>query len=197
MKRLFDLLLLLLLLPFVLPLSVLIYAAVRVKLGPGVFFGQERGGYKGRRFTLWKFRSMTDDRNAAGELLPDAERITPFGRFLRSTSLDELPCLLNVAKGEMSFVGPRPFMADYLPLYTPEQMRRHAVMPGITGWAQVNGRNSLSWEQKFLLDLWYVDHQSFFLDLKILALTVCKVLVRHGISAEGESTMPRFRGTRE
>lgn len=141
-----------------------------------------------------KFRTMTDERGADGQLLSDAERLTPFGYFLRSTSLDELPELWNVIKGDMSLVGPRPLLMEYLPLYTLEQARRHAVRPGITGWAQVNGRNALSWEQKFAMDSWYVDHRTFWLDLKILALTVRKVLVRDGISAAGEATMTRFAG---
>lgn len=143
-----------------------------------------------------KFRTMTDARGADGQLLPDAERLTRFGRWLRATSLDELPELWNVLKGDMSLVGPRPLLMEYLPLYTPEQARRHEVKPGITGWAQVNGRNALTWEEKFTLDVWYVDNQSFWLDLKILALTVKKVLLREGISAAGEATMPRFQGSR-
>jgi lipopolysaccharide/colanic/teichoic acid biosynthesis glycosyltransferase len=142
-----------------------------------------------------KFRTMTSDRGPDGQLLPDAARLTPFGLFLRATSLDELPELWNVLKGDMSLVGPRPLLMEYLPLYTPEQGRRHAVRPGITGWAQVNGRNAISWEDKFMLDVWYVDHRSLWLDIKILWLTVKKVLVRDGISAEGEATMPRFTGT--
>lgn len=144
---------------------------------------------------MYKFRTMTDARGPDGELLPDAERLTPFGRWLRSTSLDELPELFNVLKGEMSLVGPRPLLMEYLPLYTPEQARRHEVKPGITGWAQVNGRNALTWEEKFRLDVWYVDNQSLWLDLKILLLTLKKVLLREGISAAGEATMPRFTGT--
>lgn len=141
-----------------------------------------------------KFRTMTDARGPGGELLSDAERLTPFGRFLRSTSLDELPELWNVLKGDMSLVGPRPLLMDYLPLYTMEQARRHEVRPGITGWAQINGRNALSWEEKFALDVWYVEHRTFWLDLKILALTVKKVLVRDGVNAAGEATMARFTG---
>ena len=142
-----------------------------------------------------KLRSMTDERDASGALLPDAQRLTPFGQFLRSSSLDELPELWNVLKGDMSLVGPRPLLMEYLPLYSPEQARRHEVRPGITGWAQVNGRNALSWEEKFKLDVWYVDNRTFWLDLKILWRTVKKVLVRDGISAEGEATMPRFIGS--
>jgi lipopolysaccharide/colanic/teichoic acid biosynthesis glycosyltransferase len=145
---------------------------------------------------MYKFRSMTDERGPDGELLPDSLRLTRVGRFMRSTSVDELPELWNVLKGEMSLVGPRPLLMEYLPLYTPQQRRRHDVRPGITGWAQVNGRNALTWEQKFELDVWYVDHRSFWLDLRILLMTVRKVFVREGISAKGEATMPRFTGTR-
>lgn len=194
-KRIFDLILLVILVPIVFPVFVIVYLLVLLNLGRPAFFFQERGGFKGRRFRLAKFRSMTNARDMEGRLLPDAARITLFGGFLRRMSLDELPCLWNVAKGDMSFVGPRPFIADYLPLYTPEQMRRHDAMPGITGWAQVNGRNALTWEQKFQLDLWYVDHRSVCLDLKILAMTVGKVLRRQGIDADGQTTMPRFEGT--
>jgi lipopolysaccharide/colanic/teichoic acid biosynthesis glycosyltransferase len=142
-----------------------------------------------------KFRSMTDAHDANGELLPDSIRLTTFGKFLRASSLDELPELWNVLKGDMSLVGPRPLLMEYLPRYTPEQARRHEVRPGITGWAQVNGRNAISWEEKFKLDVWYVDNQSFWLDLKILVLTVKKVFVREGISAKGEATMPKFTGS--
>ncbi|MCP3019502.1 sugar transferase [Cupriavidus basilensis] len=164
------------------------------KLGAPMVFAQERAGLHGRGFRMVKFRTMTDECGADGQLLPDSLRLTSFGRFLRSTSLDELPELWNVLRGDMSLVGPRPLLMDYLPLYTHEQARRHAVRPGITGWAQINGRNGLSWEQKFALDTWYVDHRSFMLDLKILALTVKKVLLRDGISAAGEATMARFTG---
>ena len=195
MKRLFDVVasacaLLLL----ALPLLVVIWM-VRRKLGSPVFFTQVRPGMHGKPFKMVKFRSMISERSTDGELLPDAVRLTPFGRFLRSTSLDELPELWNVLKGDMSLVGPRPLLMEYLPLYSPEQARRHAVRPGITGWAQVNGRNSLSWDDKFKLDVWYVDHRSLWLDLKILWLTVRKVLVREGISAAGEATMGKFTGS--
>jgi len=179
-----------------LPLALLM-ALVRLKLGSPVFFAQVRPGYGGRPFRMLKFRTMTDARDAQGRLLADAERLTATGRWLRSTSLDELPELWNVLKGEMSLVGPRPLLMDYLPLYTPEQARRHELRPGITGWAQVNGRNALSWEEKFRLDVWYVDHRSLWLDLRILWLTVRKVLVREGISAAGDATMPAFKGSRE
>lgn len=159
------------------------------------FFAQERGGFRGRVFTLYKFRTMTNARNAGGELLSDSERLTAFGRFLRASSLDELPELFNVVRGDMSLVGPRPLLARYLARYTPEQMRRHDLRPGLTGWAQVNGRNALSWEQKFELDQWYVDHFSLLLDAKIVLKTVVSVLFRHGIAAEGEATMPEFMGS--
>ena len=194
MKRFFDftaaaVALLLLCLPL-LALTLL----VRRKLGRPAFFRQVRPGLHGRPFEMVKFRSMTDARGPDGALLPDADRLTPFGRFLRSSSLDELPGLWNVLKGDMSLVGPRPLLVEYLPLYSPEQARRHEVRPGITGWAQVNGRNAIGWDDKFRLDVWYVDHRSLWLDLKILWLTVKKVLVRDGISAAGEATMARFTG---
>jgi sugar transferase EpsL len=166
--------------------------AVRLRLGTPVLFRQTRPGLHGAPFELLKFRTMTDVRDADGRLLSDAERLTPLGRLLRSTSLDELPELLNVLRGEMSLVGPRPLLMDYLPHYTPEQARRHEVRPGITGWAAVQGRNSTSWERRLQLDVWYVDHRSLGLDLKILLLTVVKVVRREGISAEGHATMPRF-----
>jgi sugar transferase EpsL len=164
--------------------------------GHPILFSQLRPGLHGRPFRLYKFRTMRDTRDASGQLLPDAERLTPFGRFLRATSLDELPSLWNVLKGDMSLVGPRPLLMEYLECYTPEQARRHEVRPGITGWAQVNGRNALSWEEKFKLDVWYVDNQSFWLDMKILALTVWHVLARKGISAQGHATMPPFLGSK-
>lgn len=194
MKRLFDItaafaaLLLL-----ALPLALLTWQ-VRRKLGSPAFFRQVRPGLQGQPFEMVKFRTMTDARGPDGALLPDADRLTPFGRFLRASSLDELPELWNVLKGEMSLVGPRPLLMEYLPLYSPQQARRHEVRPGITGWAQVNGRNALGWDEKFKLDVWYVDHRSLWLDIKILWLTVKKVLVREGISAAGEATMPRFTG---
>lgn len=194
LKRLFDLAVVLLLAPFWLPLLALLMVLVAVRLGRPVFFTQERPGLNGEPFTLLKFRTMTAARDGHGQLLPDAERLTSFGRFLRSTSLDELPELLNVLRGEMSLVGPRPLLMEYLPLYTPEQARRHEVPPGITGWAQVNGRNAVAWKERFALDLWYVEHQSLCLDLKILWLTVRTVLLREGISARGEATMSKFRG---
>lgn len=195
MKRLFDLLTAsLALLLLALPLLALVWMIHR-KLGSPVFFRQVRPGLHGRPFTMVKFRTMTDERGPDGALLPDAQRLTPFGRFLRASSLDELPELWNVLKGEMSLVGPRPLLMEYLPLYTPEQARRHDLRPGITGWAQVNGRNAISWEDKFKFDVWYVDHHSLWMDIKILWLTVKKVLVRDGISAVGESTMPKYTGS--
>ena len=196
MKRLFDVVVsACALLVLALPLLVVIWM-VRRKLGSPVFFTQVRPGMHGKPFKMVKFRSMTSERGTDGELLPDAVRLTPFGRFLRSTSLDELPELWNVLKGDMSLVGPRPLLMEYLPLYSPEQARRHEVRPGITGWAQVNGRNTISWEDKFKLDVWYVDHCSLWLDIKILWLTVKKVLVREGISAAGEATMGKFTGSK-
>jgi lipopolysaccharide/colanic/teichoic acid biosynthesis glycosyltransferase len=197
MKRLFDVLLAVLtLLLLALPLVSLIWL-VRNKLGSPVFFRQTRPGLHGKPFEMVKFRTMTDERGPDGLLLPDAVRLTSFGRFLRSTSLDELPEMWNVIKGEMSLVGPRPLLMEYLPLYTSEQARRHEVRPGITGWAQVNGRNAISWEEKFQFDVWYVDHWSLWLDIKILWLTVKKVLLRDGISAPGDVTMPTFMGNND
>lgn len=194
MKRIFDVLvsgtMLLLLSPLLAVISLLVY----IKLGSPVLFRQERPGKNGQPFYLVKFRSMLDVMDCDGKMLPDEFRMTPLGSFLRSSSLDELPDLLNVLKGEMSLVGPRPLLMRYLPLYTEEQFRRHEVLPGITGWAQVKGRNSISWEERFLLDVWYVDNQSFFLDMKILWMTLGTVLKREGVSAEGYSTMPEFTG---
>jgi lipopolysaccharide/colanic/teichoic acid biosynthesis glycosyltransferase len=195
MKRLLDFTAALLgLILLALPLLVLV-VLIRRKLGSPVFFRQTRPGLRGQPFKMIKFRTMTDARGPDGGLLPDAMRLTPFGRFLRATSLDELPELWNVLKGDMSLVGPRPLLMEYLPLYSSEQARRHEVRPGITGWAQVNGRNAIAWEEKFALDTWYVDNQSLWLDLKILWLTVKKVLVRDGISAAGEATMGKFTGS--
>jgi lipopolysaccharide/colanic/teichoic acid biosynthesis glycosyltransferase len=176
------------------PVLLLLAALVRWRLGSPIFFRQVRPGLQGVPFEMVKFRTMLDAAGPDGQPLPDELRLTKFGRFLRATSLDELPELWNVLKGEMSLVGPRPLLMEYLPLYTPEQARRHEVRPGITGWAQVNGRNAISWEDKFKLDVWYVDNQSLWLDIKILWLTVKKVLVRDGISAAGEATMPKFTG---
>jgi sugar transferase EpsL len=168
----------------------------RRELGTPILFSQERPGLAGRTFRILKFRTMTDARDSANNLLPDAARLTAFGCWLRSTSLDELPALWNVLRGDMSLVGPRPLLIQYLDRYTPEQARRHEVRPGITGWAQVNGRNAISWNEKLKLDVWYVDHHGFWLDVRILAVTLWKVVRRDGIAAEGEATMPEFMGTR-
>jgi lipopolysaccharide/colanic/teichoic acid biosynthesis glycosyltransferase len=181
--------------PLLLPLLFIVALLVRVKLGSPVLFKQVRPGLHGKPFTMMKFRSMTDERDEQGNLLPDSVRLTKFGRFLRSTSLDELPGLWSVFKADMSLVGPRPLLMEYLPLYSAEQARRHEARPGITGWAQVNGRNAISWEQKFEYDVWYVDNQSIGLDIKIIFLTLKKVVVRDGISAEGEATMSGFKGS--
>lgn len=178
------------------PLLLVLSGLIRIFLGSPVLFRQERPGLHGRLFTCLKFRTMTDKRDANGQLLPDADRLTKFGQFLRSSSLDELPELMNVLRGEMSLVGPRPLLAKYLERYTPEQMRRHEVRPGITGWAQINGRNAASWDQKFAYDLWYVDNQSFWLDLKILFLTIWKTVRREGISQPGHATMQEFTGSK-
>lgn len=194
MKRFVDVVLVLLAAPLWVPLLAMLAILVRVKLGSPVFFSQIRPGRDGKPFRLIKFRSMTNARDASGALLPDAERLPPFGRLLRSTSLDELPELLNVLKGDMSLVGPRPLLMEYLPLYSAEQARRHELRPGLTGWAQVNGRNALSWEDKFKLDVWYVDNHSLWLDLRILFRTVIKVVRREGVSSEGSVTSTRFEG---
>ena len=195
LKRSFDLSIALILLILLSPLLALLAAAVRWKLGRPVLFAQTRPGLRGRPFEFYKFRTMTDARNAAGELLPDAARLTPFGELMRKLSLDELPQLVNVLKGDMSLVGPRPLLMEYLPLYSERQARRHAVRPGITGWAQVNGRNALDWEERFELDLWYVEHRSFWLDLKIIAMTVWRVLRPQGITQPGHATMTKFTGS--
>lgn len=177
------------------PVLVGVAVMVRFSMGSPVLFRQMRPGLGGQPFAMIKFRTMRDACDAQGNPLPDEQRLSAVGQFLRAASLDELPELWNVLVGDMSLVGPRPLLTDYLPLYSPEQARRHEVRPGITGWAQVNGRNAIGWEEKFKLDVWYVDNQSFWLDLKILLLTIKKVLVRDGISAEGEATMSRFMGT--
>ncbi|MBV35110.1 MAG: sugar transferase [Rickettsiales bacterium] len=195
MKRFFDIVFSLFIFLVMLPGIILVALLVRIKLGSPILFRQVRPGKDGKTFEMVKFRSMRNAYNAEGEPLPDSERMTAFGSFLRSTSLDELPGLWNVLKGEMSLVGPRPLLVEYLPLYNKEQARRHEVRPGITGWAQVNGRNAISWEDKFKYDVWYVDNQSFMLDIKILYLTVKKVFVREGISADGNVTMERFKGS--
>ena len=195
MKRFFDFLVAFCAMLALLPVIVVVAVLIRFKLGSPILFTQDRPGLNGKVFKMMKFRSMLDGKDKQGNLLPDDERMTPFGAFLRSTSLDELPGLFNVLKGDMSLVGPRPLLVQYLPLYNAEQARRHDVRPGITGWAQVNGRNAISWEQKFKLDVWYVDNQSFLLDFKILLLTVKKVFVREGISADGHVTIEPFKGS--
>ena len=193
-KRLFDILASSLGLLLLSPVIAIVAWQIRRKLGSPVLFRQMRPGLHGKPFEMIKFRTMRDAVDAQGNPLPDSERMTPFGSFLRSSSLDELPELWNVLKGDMSLVGPRPLLMEYLPLYSPEQYRRHEVRPGVSGWAQVNGRNALSWEDKFKLDVWYVDNRSFWLDLKVIFLTLKKVVVREGISAEGEATMSKFTG---
>ena len=195
-KRIFDLLATLIGLIVILPMLLVISLLVMIFLGVPVLFRQPRPGYKGRPFITYKFRTMTNRCGPDGKLLPDSERLTPFGRFLRSTSLDDLPQLLNVLRGEMSLVGPRPLLMQYLSRYTPEQMRRHDVLPGLTGWAQIHGRNVLDWEEKFRLDVWYVDHRTFWLDIKILFTTVGKVLKREGISQPGQATAEEFKGNK-
>jgi lipopolysaccharide/colanic/teichoic acid biosynthesis glycosyltransferase len=193
-KRLLDLALTVPALVITAPLMGVLAGLVRLRLGAPILFRQQRPGRGGAPFTILKFRTMTDRRDAEGRLLPDAERLTRLGRFLRATSLDELPELWNVVRGEMSLVGPRPLLMDYLGRYSPEQARRHEVRPGITGWAQVNGRNAASWEERLAMDVWYVDHVSLALDVKILLRTLASVLRREGISAEGHATMPVFKG---
>ena len=178
------------------PLLAVVAVLVRVRMGPPVLFRQLRPGREGRPFELRKFRTMTDQRGPDGALLPDAQRLTALGRFLRRTSIDELPELVNVVRGDMSLVGPRPLLMEYLPRYSPEQARRHEVRPGVTGWTQVNGRNALTWDEKFALDVWYVDHRSTRLDLEILGRTVSQVLSGRGVSAAGHATTEPFRGSR-
>lgn len=193
-KRLFDLIAAILGLLIVSPILLVVAILVRIFHGSPVLFGQTRPGLHGRPFRIFKFRTMTNARTADGSLLPDEQRLTPLGRFLRASSLDELPELFNILRGEMSLVGPRPLLMQYLDRYSPEQARRHDVLPGLTGWAQINGRNALTWEDKFRLDVWYVDHWSFWLDIKILFLTVWKVFKREGISQPGHATMEEFMG---
>ncbi len=194
-KRWLDLVLTVPVMILLAPLLALVAFLVRIKLGSPVFFRQQRPGLHGQPFTILKFRTMIDAYDMQGNLLPDAERLTSFGRFLRSTSLDELPELLNVLRGDMSLVGPRPLLMQYLGRYTPQQMRRHEVKPGITGWAQIKGRNAITWEEKFALDVWYVDHQSFWLDCKIIAMTLWKTLSREGINQPGQATAEEFMGS--
>ncbi len=195
-KRAFDVLLTIVSLSLLLPLMSLVALLVRIRLGSPVLFRQERPGLHGRPFILLKFRTMSEAKHPSDCARPEWDRLTPLGCLLRSASLDELPEWINVLRGDMSLVGPRPLLMEYLERYTPEQMRRHEVKPGITGWAQVNGRNALTWEEKFKLDVWYVDNWSLWLDMKILVLTVWKVLTREGIRAEGHMTMPRFDGSK-
>ncbi len=195
-KIIFDFCVALVLLILVLPVFVLVALLVRCKLGAPIFFTQLRPGKNGRAFRIYKFRTMTNARDSSGCLLPDAQRLTPFGAFLRSTSLDELPELFNVLLGNMSLIGPRPLLVQYLERYTSQQQRRHAIKPGITGWAQINGRNGVEWDERFALDVWYVEHYNLLLDLRILLRTVQKVLLREGISAVGHATMSEFTGNR-
>ncbi|WP_322783742.1 sugar transferase [Legionella sp. PATHC035] len=194
LKRFFDIVLASILLVLFMPILVIVALLTRYHLGSPIFFRQDRPGLHGKTFQLIKFRTMKELYNKQGEVLPDKDRITPFGHFVRASSLDELPQLWNVLKGEMSFVGPRPLLIEYLSLYNHEQKRRHNVKPGITGLAQVNGRNALTWDDKFKLDLWYVDHQSFYLDIKILLLTIKKVLIREGITSQGSVSNEKFTG---
>jgi len=195
-KRIFDIVVSAVALLFLSPVIIIVNLKVAKNLGKPVLFRQARPGLYGKIFEMIKFRSMRDAVDKNGNILPDSERLTPFGEQLRSSSLDELPGLWNVLKGDMSLVGPRPLLVEYLPLYSQEQAKRHNVRPGITGWAQVKGRNAISWEQKFKLDVWYVENQSLWLDIKILFLTVKKVIVKDGISADGEATMTKFTGSK-
>lgn len=195
MKRFFDMFFASLGLIVLSPVLIVTVILVRIKLGSPVLFRQQRPGLHAQPFFVYKFRTMTDQRDSEGRLLPDEVRLTPFGKMLRRLSLDELPQLLNVVKGDLSLVGPRPLLMQYLPLYSPEQARRHEVRPGITGWAQVNGRNAISWEEKFKYDVWYVENQSFWLDMKILWMTFNRVFKREGISQDGQATMEAFKGS--
>ena len=197
LKRIFDLVVSFFLLLLLLPLLMLVTLMIRIKLGSPIFFKQARPGLNRNIFNIYKFRTMTNECNKDGILLSDEVRLTKFGKFLRSTSMDELPSLWNVLKGDMCIVGPRPLLVQYLPLYSTQQARRHEVKPGITGWAQVNGRNTISWKKKFCLDVWYVDNESIWLDIKILFLTIKKVIMRDGISAKNKATMPLFKGTKK
>ena len=196
-KRLMDLALASIALTVLSPAMLMTAIIVRIRLGRPILFSQIRPGYKGRPFRMYKFRTMLDSCDASGNPLPDEQRMTPLGEFLRSSSLDELPELWNVIRGDMSLVGPRPLMMAYLDRYSPEQARRHDVKPGLTGWAQINGRNSISWEEKFGLDVWYVDNHSLLLDIRILWMTLGAVLFRHGVSAAGHATMPEFMGSED
>lgn len=195
MKRIFDFFVSLLALILLAPVIIILALLISINLGTPILFTQLRPGLHGKPFKMIKFRSMTNQSDAKGELLPDHVRLTKFGRLLRSSSLDELPELFNVLKGDMSLVGPRPLLIEYLPLYSKEQYRRHETRPGITGWAQINGRNAISWEEKFKLDVWYVDNQSLWLDMKIIILTLRKVIIREGINAKDQATTEKFKGT--
>ena len=195
MKRIFDVIVSFSVLLVFSPVLLLVALLVRTKLGSPIFFTQIRPGLHGKPFKMVKFRTLTEQKDELGNYLPDADRLTSFGALLRSTSLDELPELWNVLKGDMSLVGPRPLLMEYLPLYTPEQYRRHEVRPGVTGWAQINGRNAIDWETRFQLDVYYVDHQSFWFDMKIIVLTAAKVLKREGIQQEGQATVTKFTGS--
>jgi sugar transferase EpsL len=196
-KRMFDLSAASLGLILLLPVIALIALLIRIALGPPVLFRQQRPGLKGRPFQIYKFRTMTEARGPDGNLLPDSARLTRLGRFLRSMSLDELPELINILRGEMSIVGPRPLVMEYLPLYSAEQMRRHDVLPGLTGWAQVNGRNAIDWPTRFALDVWYVDHRSFRLDMKIIFMTLWKVIKRENVNQPGQATIEYFTGNKD
>ncbi len=196
LKRLFDLLCTLLALLILGPAFLLLAVLVKLRLGSPVLFRQVRPGLNDKPFVMYKFRTMTATKNANGTLLPDEKRLTPFGQFLRSTSLDELPELVNIVKGDMSLVGPRPLLMEYLERYSPEQARRHEVKPGLTGWAQINGRNAISWEEKFAYDVWYVDNRTFWLDIKIILLTILQTVRRDGISQPGHATMEEFMGNK-
>jgi sugar transferase EpsL len=194
-KRVLDFVFCLLFLIILIPVIFILSLSVFVFIGHPILFYQTRPGVGGKPFVMYKFRTMTNKTDSQGLLLPDAQRLSSFGKFLRASSLDELPELWNVIKGDMSLVGPRPLLIEYLPLYSDEQSRRHLIRPGITGWAQINGRNAISWEEKFKLDVWYVNNQSFWLDLKILFLTIKKILIREGISADGHATIEKFKGS--
>ena len=197
LKKCFDFLVAVILALIFLPFFGVLYIFILIKMGKPVFFKQARPGLNGKPFQMYKFRSMTNHRNPNGDLLPDADRLTPFGSFLRSSSFDELPSLWNVIKGDMSLVGPRPLLMEYLPLYNQKQARRHEVRPGITGWAQINGRNAITLQELFEFDIWYLDHHSFWLDVKILMITIKKVIIRDGISELGEATKSKFTGNKE
>ena len=194
MKSIFDYLIGIIAVFFAAPILIILCVLLKISMGFPIIFIQQRPGINGIPFNFFKFRTMTNETDEKGKLLPDRDRLTPIGRFLRNTSLDEVPSLFNVLKGDMSFVGPRPLLMEYLPLYSNEQMRRHDVKPGITGWAQINGRNSISWEEKFKLDVWYVDNQSLFLDIKIIFITIAKVLKQEGINQGRTITMEKFKG---